>query len=184
MRYPIKPIYYISTALSLVISCAVFGFVLAPQALDMYTTYADTNEQARRIEALYDQGQVYEKVKNDLKTADENIARMGTVFLPLGSELEYIGTLEEKAAARNVTLRTTLGSEASKNTQSGITTIGFTIEASGEWNSILAWLRDVESFPYYTNAETATASLRTATKSGITTHTAVLTLPIITYWSI
>ena len=102
------------------------------------------------MEKKYIKGQSLKKLSNNLKSIEPKLNLLNQLFVNQNRELEFITTLENKAALNRLSQKINLSPPQATDNQD-FQKAGLQLLLVGKFSRLLKYLMDLESLGYYTN---------------------------------
>lgn len=173
--------FLVSTVAFGLLLAAVITLIVFPALREIRLISQQVYEERIRLEKLYVRGQLQKIVREKYATIEHSIGFLNTILLKENQELEYITALERVAESTGVELGIAIG-DPKRIPEQTYSTLPFTFSVSGNWTSILRWVEEVESLPYYTNIREISISVRE--EAGGQGRSAAVSIGADTYWLI
>lgn len=150
--------YYVgSSAIMLVLLLVMSLLVIYPAWLKIVTIKNEISAEKINLEKKLEMGMNANKIKNELKTVEESISVLDTIFIAQGNELTLLSSIEALAAQNNVTV--TLKPDFKGVAMAGnITRTPLIISATGSFKNIMSFLNSLDGTVFYFNADTISLS--------------------------
>ncbi len=150
MNY-MKNKFIISILLIIVSSFVIFIFLIMPNLDAIIEISKDITVQKEDLEAKASMGLNIRQISNDLNEIERNIDNLNHIFIQKGKELEFLNTLDRLSAKNLVISQAT--PQFSENTNTKVIRTPLDIKASGNSNSLISYLKDLEEMYYYFNID-------------------------------
>ena len=131
-------------------SLLIVYFVLTPTLNKIKTKRAEIVTQKIELEQKLTKEKNMASLSAKVRKIEPFVDRLAEVYINQNRELEFITTLEGIASANNISQSLNLSLDNS-NPASGYSTVPLTINASGTYNDLLAYLISLETIKYYIN---------------------------------
>lgn len=163
-----------STALVLI---AIAAFLLIPFIQDISGLTKQNYDKRVRLAIVKKQSSNISVMKRDYNKIQDDIKKISQVFIPKKETINFITNLENMAAQDNLTQKIQLqGIKISdlEQTTTEVKELPLQLTLSGDFNSIMKYLNQIEALNYYINF-----SKLNFTGSGTSVN---LTISGLTYW--
>lgn len=151
MSKRLKNKIYLSIAIIIGVIAIIIIFVIYPSTKTILTINRDITTQRNDLEKKNAQGIDLTQTKADLDRVKEALNKSDILFIKKDHELEFITELEGVAATNNVSIN--LNSDfVGQKISTSVRQVPLQINVIGSYPSLVAFLNQLESLPYYFNA--------------------------------
>lgn len=126
-------------------------FIIYPAIGEIHRINNQITEERIKLERKLDMGLNIKNIKADLENIQQSESILDMIFIKKNHELEFITELEQVAETSDVSLN--INPDFSNQEEENLYVVPLQFSISGNYHSILNFIQDQESMPYYYNID-------------------------------
>ncbi|MBU1038659.1 hypothetical protein KKC17_00250 [Patescibacteria group bacterium] len=142
----------LTVGLALLTVLGTIGFIIWPNIKTIFTLNQQIMLERESLEMLYQRGQKIRQTTAQYEKIKPTLEQFETMFIKPGDELTFVTTLEQVAKQNSVNQKINLAKTDDKLITNK--SLNLQVQAIGQFNNLLNYLKDLEKLDYYLNLET------------------------------